>query len=289
MPCYAPRTAYKTEHGISFNELSRDNHIGTIQLRCKQCIGCRLDTAREWTLRIMHEAQLHEENQFLTLTYKEAPPTLNHDHFSAFIKRLRASIYPKKISYYMCGEYGEQTKRPHYHAIIFGHWFPDTKQYNLTKEERWIRMSPTLEKLWGHGYCTTGEVNQTTAAYVARYVVQKINAEGHYDYTDQDGVVHPGVPPYNCMSTRPAIGKQWFDKYEDDLYTFDYAIDHNGNKQRIPTYYDKLRDRKKGDISDIKANRELNAMQYWENNTDARLKVREQVAKAKQRQLKRGN
>lgn len=289
MPCYAPRTAYKTETGISFNQLSRDNHIGTIQIRCRQCIGCRLDTAREWTLRILHEASTHTENQFLTLTYENAPESLNHDDFSAFMKRLRAHLSPKLVSYYMCGEYGDEGNRPHYHAILFGHWFTDSKEYKQRDDGTWVRYSETLNKLWGHGFTTVGEVNQTTAAYVARYVIQKRTEKGAYETTDTDGTITSRQPPYNAMSTRPAIGKRWYMRYKDDLHNFDHAIDHNGSRQPVPAYYDKLRQREKGDLSDIKANRELAALQYADNNTEARLRVREEVAKAKLRNLKRGN
>lgn len=289
MPCYAPRTAYKTENGISFNELSRDNHIGTIQLRCKQCIGCRLDTAREWTLRILHEAQMHKENQFITLTYDDEhlPPTLTHAHFSGFMKRYRRRLQPKRISYYMCGEYGDQTKRPHFHAIIFGHYLQDSRQWRQKDDGTWIYSSKTLDELWGMGQTTTGEVNPTTANYVAGYIIQKQNQE-HYAYI-QDGILHPGVQPYNCMSTNPAIGKRWYDKHAADIETFDYAIDHKGAKQTVPAYYDKLRERTRGDLSDVKAQRELTALQHWANNTDARLAVRHEVHKARIRNLKREN
>ena len=45
--------------------------------------------------------------------------------FKKFMKRLRKRFKGKRIRFYMCGEYGEQFDRPHFHACIFGVDFPD--------------------------------------------------------------------------------------------------------------------------------------------------------------------
>jgi hypothetical protein len=46
--------------------------------------------------------------------------SLNVAHFQKFMKRLRDRIKPLKIRFFHCGEYGDKTRRPHYHALIFG-------------------------------------------------------------------------------------------------------------------------------------------------------------------------
>ena len=80
-----------------------------IEIPCGQCIECRLQYARDWANRCMLEAQYHDENWFLTLTYDddhlpdrhelvncdtgEIVPSpivsLNKDELSSFMKRLR--------------------------------------------------------------------------------------------------------------------------------------------------------------------------------------------------------
>ena len=63
---------------------------------------CRIKRSREWAVRCMHEASLHRDNCFLTLTISESDKavSLNYDYFQSFMKRLRAK-YPKdRISFF---------------------------------------------------------------------------------------------------------------------------------------------------------------------------------------------
>ena len=77
----------------------------------------------------MHEASMHMFNSFVTLTYDDdhLPEynSLNYKHFQDFMKRLRKSH--NRVRFYMCGEYGEDFSRPHYHALLFNCFFPDKK------------------------------------------------------------------------------------------------------------------------------------------------------------------
>ena len=49
------------------------------------------------------------------------------------MKRLRKKLHPLKIRFFHCGEYGDKTRRPHYHALIFGYSFPDRKLFKKSK------------------------------------------------------------------------------------------------------------------------------------------------------------
>lgn len=67
MPCYHPIKAYQAQPGapLSFPKTGASN----IKLPCNRCIGCRLERSKQWALRLMHEAQMHEANSFITLTF----------------------------------------------------------------------------------------------------------------------------------------------------------------------------------------------------------------------------
>jgi len=68
--CFKPLTAFRQANGsVVFAE--RGDVVATLALPCGRCIGCRLERARQWSVRVMHEASLYEENCFVTLTYSE--------------------------------------------------------------------------------------------------------------------------------------------------------------------------------------------------------------------------
>ena len=176
MPCFHPLQAWKTEDGIKFYNPYKDNrHHKGIQIPCRQCTGCRSEYSRQWAMRILHESSLYTNNIFITLTYdaEHLPEygTLVKKHFQDFMKRLRKKYNKKKIRYYQCGEYGEKFGRPHYHAIIFNHTFPDMKR--VPGKHKDLYTSEILKKIWKKGHVSIGTVNFETAAYVANYVQKK--------------------------------------------------------------------------------------------------------------------
>ena len=134
-------------------------------LPCGQCIACRLNRARDWSVRIMHEVQMHNGNAcFLTLTYnQENAPWVSDSHATLvkkdvqdFMKRLRKCLEPAKIRYYLCGEYGETYGRPHYHVIVFG----------LSVEVAKM----VVQREWPHGFCHIGTVSVDSANYVSLFI-----------------------------------------------------------------------------------------------------------------------
>lgn len=115
MSCNTPiKVRNKTPQGMSYNVVP-----------CGKCPYCRLNRVRGWIMRIQKEFDRHWHGLFITLTYKVTPKspnglsTLRKRDFQLFMKRLRKITgYPHK--YYAVGEYGSKTRRPHYHAILFG-------------------------------------------------------------------------------------------------------------------------------------------------------------------------
>lgn len=311
MACYHPLTAYLSKHqtnyktGKSYRRVSfkeTDEHDRQVSLPCGQCIGCRLERSRQWAMRCMHEAQLHQNNCFITLTYdnENLPKTgsLDKSDFQKFLKRFRKSIAPAKLRYYMAGEYGSTFGRPHFHACIFGYDFHDKKLFKRTSSGSLIYTSENLKTLWPHGYSSIGDVTFESAAYVARYIMQKYNGQmeenkhitqdEHYTYCDlETGELIKLLPEYNNMSLKPGIGAEWYKKYRSDVYPHDYVV-VNGKKVKPPKYYDKqYKNEYPYEYEELLHNRETSAKLNHEDNTYARLSVKEKVTKAKLQLLKR--
>lgn len=299
MPCFRPLQAWRSktvnENGnrpLVFNRKDGYSDL-EVQVPCGQCIGCRIDRSRMWALRCVHEAQLHEDNCFITLTYNDenlpADNSLNVKHWQLFMKRLRKK-YGDGIRFFHCGEYGSQLGRPHYHACIFGFDFQDKTPWKREKDVVLYR-SEALEKLWPYGYATVGEVTFQSAAYVARYILKKITGEAakeHYEFPDQFGELHPIKPEYVTMSRRPGLGKGWFDLYLEDVYPHDYVV-HDGKKHKVPRAYDNLFEAIDPNcMAKIKSKRVARAKEHSHNNTLKRLRDREEHKTLTVNLLKRG-
>lgn len=288
MPCFNPLEAWKkADGGVTFKP---HESIGLrFSLPCRQCIGCRIDYAKEWAARITHEARFHPANSFLTLTYAtEHLPvggTLVKRDLQLFFKRLRKQIAPRRIRYFAVGEYGDLSFRPHYHICLFGWDFAHDRKLWSNSRQYALYYSPSLEKLWEYGHSSIGELNPSTAAYTARYVTKKINgprAEEHYRRVHLGtGEEYQLQPEFSVSSRRPGIGTGHFDRYRTDIYPDDFVV-LNGCKSRTPRFYDKLLDRVDPALLEkVKAKRLDFAKSRAENSTPDRLAVREKVLKAK--------
>jgi len=209
-------------------------------------MGCRLNRSENWASRMMHEAQLHEANCFVTLTYNDEnlPPngSLAPDDVTLFFKRLRKHLGNKKIKYYYCGEYGDKFERPHYHIALFNHDFSSDRVPHRTTDMGHAYRSENLEKLWTKGHSEIDTLTYESAKYVASYIQKKINGyrqETHYSRITDTGEIISLLPEFARMSRRPAIGKEWLEKFIDDVYNYDVCV-VGEKKLRVPQYYDKL-------------------------------------------------
>lgn len=203
--CYSPIIIGKHESG-------RD-----IKVSCRKCIECRQTRANEWALRCSYELKDHKDSCFLTLTYENNPVVLIKPDAQKFIKRLRKKIQPKKIKYFLCGEYGDQNLRPHFHIIIFGHDFEDKVLRGTSGRDNPYFMSPTLTKLWGHGRAIIQDVNAQVIRYTALY-----NSKNK-----KDGTLPPHLwnyPEFNTMSQSMGV-KQMLDKIDTLLLTDEVYLD----------------------------------------------------------------
>lgn len=202
---------------------------GSLPFGCGQCMPCRINRARQWQWRQFLEATQHEHNAFITLTYNDdclprsgwlepRDPTL-------FFKRLRKAVYPLSFRYYLVGEYGPTTYRPHYHLSLFG-LSPFTRVNNTSFAE-------VVEQCWSMGYTYTVEFNHATARYVTGYVTKHL--------TDRKKGHVFKVPEYARMSLRPALGKAAMEALAvtlngdySDWITGDVPSELHLGKRRIP-------------------------------------------------------
>lgn len=289
MPCYHPIQGYRS---ITVNPTGKRSIVfkkdqgysdQIVNVPCGRCIGCKLERSRQWAIRCVHEARQYENNCFITLTYNDENIPKNGSlilkDFQDFMKRLRKK-FGSGVRFFHCGEYGEKTERPHYHACLFNVDFKDKELHKIVNGQKYY-ISETLQKLWQNkGYCIIGEVNFETAAYVARYIVKKqtgVKATKKYCEVDLETgeIIQLRKPEYTTMSRRPGIGKKWLDKYKTDVYPDDFII-MNGKKVKPPKYYDT-----QFEITDnavfnfIKGKRKKLQRKKKEDNTLKRLAVKE--------------
>lgn len=291
MPCFRPLSGWRSsavnpksgKRSIVFNAQKAFMDM-PVTLPCGQCIGCRLERSRQWAIRCVHEASLHPDNCFITLTYNDRnlpkDGSLNKKHFQDFMKRLRKA-FPQKLRYFHCGEYGEQLGRPHYHACVFNLRFPDQKLYRKL-ESGDLYVSDMLNEIWGQGFCILGSVTFDSAAYVARYIAKKITgdqAEAHYAGK---------LPEYTTMSRRPGIGKDWFEKFKSDCYPSDSVI-MRGKEFHPPKYYDRQFELDSPvDFAKLKNKRKSEILDPWDwENSPSRLATKEKVQLLNLKALKR--
>ncbi len=309
MACYKPISAYRDRSGFVGFKHFEDSY--DIQLPCGQCIGCRLEKSRQWAVRMTHESQMHEETSFITLTYRPedlpADLSVNVCHFQDFMKKLRERLSPRKIRFFHCGEYGELCAscglpraecrcfqyvptlgRPHYHAIIFGFSFPDRSYLKTVNGCRYYE-SAFLEDVWSFGFVVVGDVTFESCAYVARYVVKKMNgqrAHDHYLVLDsRTGEVKKVSPEYCTMSRRPGVGHSFIKEFGAEVFQSDSVV-LRGIEMKPPRYYEQFYDGL--ELEAVKGERGVASRKRDFDNTPDRLRVREVVKTAQVSFLQRG-
>lgn len=215
---------------------SRD--FAYIPVPCGKCPDCLMRRANSWAFRLMQDYKQADIGYFLTLTYSDQNAVrsnkgylnLNKKHFQDFMKRLRKSyayravnpltgrykwFYDKvpSIKYFACGEYGTETERPHYHAIMF---------------------NADIDKIldaWQLGYVHSGQVTYESVFYVIKYM-HKGNLIPKHHNDDR-------LPEFQLFSK--GIGKSYLNdhiiKYHQDDISRIYVTFPGGFKKPMPRYY----------------------------------------------------
>lgn len=246
-----------------------------VSVSCGKCLECVRQKSVEWAFRIMDECSLYKDNSFLTLTYDdEHKPYLgvSRREVQLFVKRLRKVLFPRKIRFFACGEYGKKLGRPHYHLIIFN-WFPDDAWFwQRDKSGVELFRSSLLETVWTFGFSSVGRVTYDSALYCAKYM-------NKYAWQDSNKRVQVEVQgektpffdkmnaPFVQMSNRPGIG---FDcVYKADLVSD--RIYRSGKSTKIPRYYLKVMERDGVFLDEFKVRRQKQG-ELIAKNTDLQAK-----------------
>ena len=121
----------------------------------------------------------HVLSDFVTLTYREdtLPEKLDYEHVRLFLRRYSYSIRTN-VRYFVCGEYGGKTNRPHWHVLLFGARLQERGLCHIDQ--------------WPYGHVYAGDIEAKSAQYVCRYTLKSAMP------TDKKQVIR--------MSRRPGIG-----------------------------------------------------------------------------------
>lgn len=228
-----------------------------------------------WAFRALAEAHLHASNWFLTLTYAPEflPPRgeLVHRDWQLFAKRLRRSV--GKFRYLMCGEYGEQSQRPHFHALLFGLELSDAERFGVRRGFPVYR-SAAVERAWRHGLCELGTVTAQSARYCAGYVLKSSVAPERVD--DLTGEVVTLRKPYGRMSLKPGLGDGWIRRYYPEVFAHGacYAAD---KRFAIPERFKRILDQEHPEAFEELQAAMIAKAQASPDNVEARLLAREAV------------
>lgn len=202
-----------------------------VLLPCRKCMGCRIDRSSNWTTRLLNEASTSESAIFITLTYAVENPerSLRKKDVQDWLKRLRYSV-GKSIRYYIVGEYGPGTERPHYHGILFN---VDTKDFEFQYVTK--NMKGNLVYVYKHdtwdGIITIDKVNHTTAQYCSKYITKMYIGQKN---VDTKAYYFPREAPFQLFSK--GLGRDYVDRNANKIKK-EMGVFYMGKNRGMPDYY----------------------------------------------------
>lgn len=223
MRCISPLTIKHLINGKWFHDFKP-----YVTVPCGQCYACRVNRTSQWTFRLMLELTEWKDASFITLTYDDEhlqSPSLVPDDLKNFWKRLRKAIYPDKIKYYACGEYGDENSRPHYHAIVYG--LPYSLETRVLLTKVWPFCDPLRFLYDSKG---VAPVTIDDIAYVAGYCQKKLTGELGKEEYEKNGL----VPPFSRSSRY--LGLSAFSKNLEQVRKYG-CVFWNGSQMPIPRYF----------------------------------------------------
>lgn len=215
----------------------------SITLPCGLCFGCRIDNARSWSLRMMHQSRYHDANYFITLTYapEHMPPDgdLRYKDLQNFFKRARHEFQTaaKPFKYFACGEYGDQNLRPHYHFAGFDFKLDDLRHFKNVGGSDYF-LSDALRECWGFGHVIVGALEYDSAAYIARYVTKKMHGSNVRD----KGTFDPETGEVDLYTVERAfqskgLGLPFYQQHHREIWDLDACLFNRKYLVKPPRYY----------------------------------------------------
>lgn len=297
MPCFRPWSGFKNDDG-SFSVIDRSGGR-EVTLPCGRCVGCVKDHQQSWSLRLNAEFATHNPMQcwFVTLTQDDehCPEDfgLCYSDVQRFFDRVRKRA---KFRYFVAGEYGERSGRPHYHVLFFGLDLPDARSQFETSQGHEVFASPFLTAAWGRGLVDVRRMGAENIEYTSQYVLKgaKLRRDGGKFVKNVDsetGEVFKVPAPFVQMSRRPGIGRRWIERFHADVTAWDALILPGGARQAVPRYFQRwLKEERSDDWADIEARRyRLSFGRDPNERSEARLAVKEFCALAADKRRKAGS
>lgn len=231
-----------------FHPLQISTPDGYKLVPCGKCVGCLMDYRQSWIVRLENEFVSNGYNgMFYTLTYNddsvpyqvnessgECQLVLHKPDIDKFLKHIHNKVdyYRKTVdqdyrySYFLVGEYGSVTFRPHYHMLTF-----------CRSPDDLLFLDSVINDYWSvtHGFVSSDITIPERIQYVCKYTLKQLVSE-----CEERGL----PPPFARMSK--GIGKEFiFSAYAKDFYSRGYrpyVLDINGFPSRMPRYYNRLLD-----------------------------------------------
>lgn len=234
MQCTKPVRIFPKKRQANLPGIKTDfekNNPNGLLVPCGKCLSCRIKKRKEWSIRILHELEAHDDSIFITLTYTDnhlpANNSLSKRDLQLFFKRLRRNLAEEKrfIRYYACGEYGDITERPHYHAIIFGMSLHlEDKMHIMTAWPFADWDVPAIRKN-SFGLAEPDSIN-----YVAQYIDKKYSGDKAIEEYKNKG----REPVFRVCSL--GIGRNYVDTHAEQIKQ-NLHLSVRGVKHSLPRYY----------------------------------------------------
>ncbi|AXL14948.1 replication initiator protein [Microviridae sp.] len=198
-----------------------NGYLMDVALPCGKCPICKRRRVNDWAFRLEQEEKVSSSSHFITLTYANQNLNITKNKFSTlskrdcqlFMKRLR-KLSKNKLRYYLAGEYGDITARPHYHLILF----------NLEDETY-------INEAWGLGQVHIGQVTGKSMAYTCKYIDKQKRIPLHQNDDRQR--------EFSLMSR--GLGENYLTQKNINWHKADpsrnYIQKEGGYKIALPRYY----------------------------------------------------
>lgn len=230
----------------------KNNLKEEVYVPCGKCPECLSRRASGWSFRLMQEERISSSSHFLTLTYdtQHVPITpagfmnLDKRDVQLFMKKLR-KVHSQKLKYYVVGEYGGKSNRPHYHMLLFN------ARVDL------------IQPAWDKGAIHYGDVSHASVGYTLKYMCKppRIPMHRNDDRLREFSLMSKGLG-LSYLSDN-MIAWHW-----DDPQNRMYCNIDNGKKIAMPRYFkNKLyTDEERKEIGESTRSRMVTAQEHMLEN-----------------------